>query len=694
MKKGGALVADLVNLNQDLISYIRDDKKADNKAADAYYLESIYLRGSSANCLTTKINFVELPNIILATHFLKFQIKPTADDLIYESINGILLNSFKKQSFSKFIDMFNVIVRQAQPSKKYIFEIENQNKLEPFAKEVKLCIQESLQDGIALEDAHLDYNLLKKLFYDIYTVASTTNFVHNDAHLQNIQFVKDKYVLIDYGRSAFDLSIITPSDITLQQLTQLCTKNKIISNNSPNPVYKTYYRKILSENSSIYAKPDNNAMFMYDISTISMNIIKKFKNYDYKIGNQQIIQRITNNTIKVMRSTEIFKIFNNKTILQIDKLLLPGIYWFVKYYEKISNIRDNTTNSYIIIDLNNLIKKGYIWHHFQYLQLGSLKELEETEFTNFKSYFKNLEPIQALKTSQVPTTSQAPNPIDPMSMEKPFDKYKKIATELIAKIDTITVTNSESYIYKSIQVYKINRDKHTTDSINLNKLKNDFINWLTLHIMEFVKMQEEKIVELTNILTNILSYIEDENCKKKLTTELNNYEKSKEPITFENLDKYETYTTDLTCIPDLINQVVDMDMDMDIDLSYMDISSNGGQQNKKFDKSIRGGDIQQIPILKSSLISDMTQQQVKAQHAKAQHAKVQQASFGQQAKAQQTKIQQVEPTKPYVVSLEEAKKIFTEYYIKESHSPPPMCVLQKLAEEREIERKKKRSNKV
>ena len=260
--------------------------------------------------------------------------------------------------------------------------------------------------------------LVSPLFLEILKMGKSYGFVHNDCHLNNIMINTQTSpltaVLIDYGRVYFSTFLLNEStNKTLMNriiveimknepsfYNGMSTKKQLLEYFMKKSTDKHLYKDWLCEICSICADPrfinsylvpvpkqyddgkevktyfDQN-MCMFDISTISLNIIK-------------YLQKPYANFLKEyidMTSERGIIILNFKNVENIDWLdksnscgnvLLAGVFWFYLYIDHIFGLEEykdcfnvDSTKTFVRIKQNELDENDLIYWSMQYLSLPS-----------------------------------------------------------------------------------------------------------------------------------------------------------------------------------------------------------------------------------------------------------------------------------------------------------------------------------
>jgi hypothetical protein len=252
------------------------------------------LYGNSANCkfafAVHGVNTVQNPK-----RFVKVQINPNEDDVNVDSVVGALLNDkLKNQNQNqdnlrlctpKYIDCCQVFVE-----KNYINDSENVkiNKIKQNPVAVLLTCKANIQDALDKNKSLFEVNItnlqnLHKFVIALGTLQTRMNklgtlcgFVHNDAHLGNLQQHKinntDQISFIDLGRVGLLRS--WGSDIVKEII------NKVLDATTKNT--GTFLRGIQRHNldetifDNKFYIPATKTSFLFDISTIVLGVLESF----------------------------------------------------------------------------------------------------------------------------------------------------------------------------------------------------------------------------------------------------------------------------------------------------------------------------------------------------------------------------------------------------------------------------------
>jgi hypothetical protein len=460
-----------------------------------YSLSSELLIGNSANCKYTDLIVYEKTNTKkekTITYFLKFQVNPSADNLNIDVINNEIINKFinKDSRFTKFIGLYSVNIYTKQDNINIISnsDIKNYFFLTPpaltmssvFIKKddpVNLNIQEKLLNAkeCSLSNINdiLNFDEFRQLFQQMYALGKY-GFSHNDAHLSNLMISNNKIYLIDYGRVRFNQITIAPYKHRLSNLS---------------------YKKNL-----IFKTPTDDAFaFMFDISTICMNIICRklilFHNKPILLESIEIktnpgyygISEISitfkdlqpNQTInKNIILNYLLTIIQTTNKNNINKLLLIGLYWFIDFVTYFQNL--NTLNNYSTISINfdDLIYNKYMYSYFQYTQLPTNYKCPPEPILNlFVKIFNN---THDPKTTVIINNNTASKPnMTPIQRPQPpptnYQPDQKIITRIkrnpsIKKImQNIDKNSQEKYVNEEIENILIKKLKKSLPRENTHQ---------------------------------------------------------------------------------------------------------------------------------------------------------------------------------------------------------------------------------
>jgi len=357
--------------------------------------KSYNLIGSSTNC----------KKIVIDNYFFKFQVNFDADNLLVDNINGIILNniSTKKDNspryFSKYIDGFNCVL--FNNNDEYIFSIIMiKNLINKFMNDIEyddkficvpLNIQNNLKNYLPLYYYINNYsvyilNKLNELFNEIFNLNEEYGFVHNDLHLNNIMFKYDTVLkevdikIIDYGRASFD--IYKPFFSTT---TNFKIKNEINKINQDNILLMPEFElKNLTQNVKDHVKPLFNKAYIYDISTLTMNILTNSKLIldEFNKNTELDLIFFDKNQKKTSKNNQYYIAFNEEKYDQIKEYIKKynkddkkdNWYWFKlgficlkeysEYHKCCNKIKRPKTK---VIYFYNCVLKGIIHYYYQFL---------------------------------------------------------------------------------------------------------------------------------------------------------------------------------------------------------------------------------------------------------------------------------------------------------------------------------------
>jgi hypothetical protein len=385
--------------------------------------------------------------------------------------------------------------------------------------------------------------------------------------------------------------------------------------------------------------------------------------------------------------TDIKAILISNTI-PVDKelLLLPGLYWFIKYCQRVSDIVTGTDNS-LTIDLDSLIKKGYIWHHFQYLDIEHSVNLEADYnlCSNYilKTFKKTVQAAPKIAIVQAPI---APVQITPIIK----DEYYELIEKEVNAINAINAIKSHEYAIntkiskalKDIVLPSITNNKSQV----ISKFKDWIINIWNIFINEIdnIKTQAEAFKRNTCLieLDKQLTFLEELKMEKDIIKKLHEYE--------AGTSSFFTIKTKLkTIINEIINKIKENQMNTSPIKSWMDTSPIISCMNLNLQKA---GCINKKLIKKGGYkckITKLSQLNMDTQYGK-DVSKTTEINVNEQTSEDQ-KLQTLldhfykNPKEKNECLVDIAKKIYMEYYLMEIPSPPPRWVLQVLAYNKKAE---------
>lgn len=238
----------------------------------------------------------------------------------------------------------------------------------------KLIQGDSLQNIIE-NDANYKNNpaklfpMLSRLFHSIAELGHVCGFVHNDAHLYNVMLSYDSnnLVLIDYGRvyfspfvmpkrmyekmsnriiieklkndAAFYRNITSP--IMLRQKINIAKREQYYSqtyytwlcelyNGVPNYIHPFLVQTSDFVHQEIKEFFDK-TMFMFDISTITLNIIKTYTKFGEKRFNKFVFMDNGYITLNYQNLDDFNKMELKNAQDPFEYIIVPGLYWLYLY---------------------------------------------------------------------------------------------------------------------------------------------------------------------------------------------------------------------------------------------------------------------------------------------------------------------------------------------------------------------------
>jgi hypothetical protein len=273
-----------------------------------YELKNAILQGNSANCLFT---FVTVGAGLKTTYFVKVQLNPNTDDINIDNIIGNVLNialhgapPMYRIQIPKYIGCCSVDV--------FLVDMINQvyslgSKTGEFTPTFPCVasVQEALEKPLSLFDLFdtilqtdkrgnhfpetkdlVDYtlDLLSKIFRCLAFLGRMVGFVHNDAHLGNIQYSSkngiDRIHLIDMGRIGLN---IPEHDVAKYDIDKIITNviNNTISYTDEDFLfaYKDELKNTIFH-SNMFVAPSQYS-YIFDIATIVLNVLQEFDQHYY-----------------------------------------------------------------------------------------------------------------------------------------------------------------------------------------------------------------------------------------------------------------------------------------------------------------------------------------------------------------------------------------------------------------------------
>jgi hypothetical protein len=502
------------------------------------YIPNELLTGSSANCKSTELVVGDNTGNTI-NYFLKFQVKNRADDMALDCLNNAIINFIIKppaSHFTEFIGYYKVnlytqeVMGDTEPN--YFF-LNNPGASYIIRKGKRnLSVQKKLMNSIELQKlgwVNIDTTKLIPLFAEMKELG-TYGFTHNDAHLGNLMQSDSKYYLIDYGRVKFNKDLIPVTFGAIQTIEQIFAKE---------PKYRNKDCKNYISND----KNSNKLKFMFDISTICLNIIfSKIVieyNREYTISNFTITK-----TVGILGDIKEIIIKNGSSswdhLKFSNDILNIGLYWFIHYCYSVYNESILEYNKKtIIIDFESIVQTKHMYTYFQYKKFSSkfIYPYENIDFNNNTILIKpNLNmaefPDKLLTQTTRPNPSYNPNPqhifeaiaktmsdvknmsidLNPIVLQQPSEKPKitlntSVSTALQIYItaaataaDSTLASSFEAWLKEKAQLYlnDIYARVNTVQSLIV------FINNISL-----LSQAPQHIISINNILFDILNKLYD-----------------------------------------------------------------------------------------------------------------------------------------------------------------------------------------
>jgi hypothetical protein len=373
------------------------------------------LRGNSANAKFCEM-MGYLPDGSQKPIFAKFQISERGDSMLVDNINGFILNKvltpMTKGYFMEFIDSSRTCIRTNG-----VFPLEDMNPNTAStdsgacvpANVLCAMIQDNysgfrharvsfhglikgtgnladyIYNGVrsnTIDTVHVA-NMLTNLFLAIKDVSSLSGFTHNDAHLGNI-LVKtnengtESLVLIDYGRVMFvpSMTAVKILEDAISQRMQLELAKHFTDDYCARYKAPSYNKFLLSTSNMRHVglknvllgwvdatSPDDEQVkskdyfksiaYMFDIMTISMNIVKILNDLD-SVGDilDDIVFMVEGDTAKddavcVISPHFLYGAYKTSALYKSPyKFLIPGIFWYsliIEFFEVLTNTQGKTT---------------------------------------------------------------------------------------------------------------------------------------------------------------------------------------------------------------------------------------------------------------------------------------------------------------------------------------------------------------
>lgn len=354
------------------------------------------LGGSSANCEITSLNAIG------GEHFVKCQVRETADDILNDIVNNVILEFYLGQvGYEKYITKIIACVQSPVVDDLLIVNYSPtlpRSPEDPYPIPIPLslpypipsptCIQKQLY---AIElDREVPATFRTKpfhikivnLFLTLFFLGRTCWFLHNDAHLGNIMVenATGQLVLIDYGRCLFHHSKVS---------THILAKAVEFKKDLGRGAEPFNYNLMMDE--AQWLKPHQSG-FLQDISTITMNILTKKQlqaspifYLDSKIEVQASIHRGDLDVLNFFVPFEVDDL--EKYLLHLirnmvhlvanpDYIYLPGLYIFILM---IYQYKIHESELYTIVEQGQQYKvhrikfghnamRRYIYYSFQYFE--------------------------------------------------------------------------------------------------------------------------------------------------------------------------------------------------------------------------------------------------------------------------------------------------------------------------------------
>ncbi len=337
---------------------------------------------------------------------VKVQIKPSADDIVFDIINGVLLNKYAsgecKRYFTNYLGsgMVNVSFKKNNPDVLVPDgKVSETSKKRPFCAANFITGAKSLRDhlrpvGTSAEECKT-YTMIGQLIKTIMVMGQTHGLTHNDLHTDNVLYDPDKscFVLIDYGRMLFDGSTVD-NDVIAKVVTNIRRNSWIGKDRSYDHMVQHALRNHKCRMIDLY-KINNTwftrHLFMFDVTAIALGIVFDLNNRHatkleelnrffkleeyYRIGRKDGLMTLKKREYCVLHPDNWHTLHLQN---QFQKLLCPGLYWFaifLKYLSAFDLVQQmqNGNEKWLLVDMTKLERKRIMY------QFGTLISIPKPE---------------------------------------------------------------------------------------------------------------------------------------------------------------------------------------------------------------------------------------------------------------------------------------------------------------------------
>lgn len=435
------------------------------------YGKQIKLDGNSTNGMTGIDDEI----------FIKVQVYEESDNICYDIMNNYIINYINIEYKNKF-ECFTFLVGCSLTKFKYVkyfnysFLEDNTHKESAIYKSfnyvpIEYCVklmQQVYVRGPLLKDTpyrKIHYEPILKLFTQLQMIGLEFGFAHRDAHLSNIIFneTKQQFVLVDYGRAKFEKDVVTkafeyltdkylndptsnlsPIFSGISSINTHDTNNVLRDQSAQQDTTLERYNRLNSVFSGVYGEHGNMLTYIYDISTISLNLLfnniakkqepvadlAKYRVFGYEDRSSlygwknkedkwmHFILDIYTNVQKNLDEQFIYlkwKYQNNPHIA----ILFDGLHFFLDFLIEID--KQNNDVDHPIVDIKQfenhvqytinfgMVKEQLLMHeYFQYMQpgLGDFTAKQHKQFTQFAAPVLKVIPVDI--SPKIATSTLAP----------------------------------------------------------------------------------------------------------------------------------------------------------------------------------------------------------------------------------------------------------------------------------------------
>ena len=331
--------------------------------------------------------------------FIKVQVVQDVDNILQDVVNNIILNRIS-DGFVKFIRAFIVKVKRDHHGAYHIGSHKKKN--------IQFCAKAMIQshvDGVMLYDVTFAPEHFLPLFnlFNVLKTVGQFGFVHNDAHSQNIMYdsVSKAFVLLDYGRVCFNQVFENVDNHFLLQKLEDLQANKNVSDLMKFDDPDLKIGLVQKYNSMLCNLYDDTNTYMYDISTICLNIlfmtrskppiktppvwIRSTGTFNHLVHQCYCPFDYDSSSIFITRDTKtlawdkIYFKYNGNDVyddvswkgLGLPKhlaLLMQGFLFFKRYVTSYTTVIQNDGFIVNVIDFNSVTVSGLMFQSFQYFQ--------------------------------------------------------------------------------------------------------------------------------------------------------------------------------------------------------------------------------------------------------------------------------------------------------------------------------------